>query len=411
VEYMVEISPDVLCYDCETRNSGFADPIKDKLRIFGCYSYRTKKYYLLTDKEQIQKTINAHKFLVGFNTEGYDELVLKREGIDIQYKIRIDLYDLFKKRAGGMKIKEGMLKDLLMSYSLDFITQTLGLTNKDTAKKEIDYSLFNKESWTEEEIKLIREYTERDLELTKKLYEFCEDYFNSFKVVMSEDDNQKKKYLTDAISVFTYKIMCKELGVTPEFEDVDNQHGEYEGGYVAYPTGEEFKGNLALFDYASLYPNLFIQCNLFSDKCECCQQHEKWHGGGFFKVEGFYCNKKQGKIEQMYKKFYLLRKQYKKDKNPLEYSYKIALNTGYGLTANPKFKRLYNRNTASDCTALGRQCILYTRKRFREEGFKNAFSDTDSIAVQYPEGKTIIDAVELSKKIVLELQRYMPFPW
>lgn len=408
---MVEVGTDVLVYDTETKTFGLPDPNRDRLRLFGCYSYKTKKFYLLTNKDDIQKVINAHKFLVGFNTENYDEPILKREGIDINYKIRIDLYDIFKKRAGAIKIEKGMLKDLLMSYSLDYITKTIGLVNEGEGKLEIDYKLFQKESWTQEEIKIIKEYTYRDVELTKKLYEWVESYFESFKLVVSDEDIKKKKYLTDAISVFTYKVMCKELGITPEFNDIGEETDAYEGGYVAYPTGEEFKDRLVLFDYTSLYPSIFIQCNLFSNNCECCDINKKWHGNNFFKINGYYCTKTQGKIEQMYKKFYLLRKQYKKENNPLEFCYKIVLNTGYGLTGNSKFKRLYNRDTAGDCTAIGRQIILYTRKRFREEGFKNIFTDTDSICVQYPEDKTVKDAIEVSKKIVLELQQHMPFPW
>jgi hypothetical protein len=252
---VVEIESNVLLYDLETRNSGFANPEKDTLRIFGCYSYKTKRYYLLTDKEQIIKTINAHKFLVGFNTEEYDEKILKREGIDVQYKIRIDLYDLIKKRAGGMKIKEGMLKDVLMSYSLDYITQTLGLADKETAKLEFDYNLFNKDSWTQDEMKLIREYCERDLELTKKLYEWTEEYFESFKSFLHVEDVTKKRYLTVSIAKFAYKSICKALNWTEEYP----QHGtqsdvetEITGGYVAYPAGEEYHNNCYCLDFACL---------------------------------------------------------------------------------------------------------------------------------------------------------------
>ena len=39
------------------------------------------------------------------------------------------------------------------------------------------------------------------------------------------------------------------------------------------------------------------------------------------------------------------------------------------------------------------------------------FGDTDSLAVKIPEGKTVEDANNLAKQIVLELQQYMPFPW
>src|SRR3972149_260363 len=206
---------DILVMDIETQTFGKPDPSKDKLKLFGCYSYKTNKTYLLTDKEQVQKVINTHKFLVGFNLKEYDNPILQREGFDLQYKIIIDLYQIFKSRAGEMKIKEGMLKDLLMQYSLDYITKTLGIVNEEEGKMQIDYNLFKKDSWTKEEIQIISDYTKRDIEVTKKLYEWVEKYFESFKAFLTDEDVRKKTYLTDKTAVFTYKVMCKELGVSP----------------------------------------------------------------------------------------------------------------------------------------------------------------------------------------------------
>lgn len=407
------MSNDVLVYDIETRTYGKPDPEKDKLKIFGCYSYRTNKYYMLTKIDDIQRVINAHRFLVGFNNEKYDNPIIEREGLNLKYKIIIDLMDVVKKRAGIMKIKEGMLKDLLMTYSLDYVTQILKLVDNDSSKIKIDYKIFQKDNWTKEEMQEILVYTKRDIEVTKKLYEWLENYFSAFKDFINVDDINKKKYLTDTPAAFTYKVLCKELGLKPEFDNSNesNEEESYKGGYVAYPAGERFENNLVLFDFASLYPNIFIQCNLFSSKCDCCTTEEKWHGNGFFKVNGYYCTKKLGRIEELYKKLFLLRKEYIKNKDPKNYTLKIVLNTGYGVTGNSKFKQLYNRDAASDCTAVGRQCILYVRKRFREEGYINVFTDTDSICVQIPKGKILDDATKLAEQIVKELQQYMPFPW
>jgi hypothetical protein len=408
---MTEISSDVLIMDIETETFGLPDPEKDRLKFFGCYSYKTKKFYMITNKNDIQRVIKAHKYLVGFNNKKYDDIILAREGLDLNYKITVDLMEIFKKRASSMKIKKGMLGDLLMSYSLDFITKTLDLVD-DGGKLQIDFNIFKKNEWTIQELGLIKVYLERDIEITKKLYEWCEEYFESFKGYLLEEDVRKKVYLTSSTASFTYKVMCKELGLKPEFANVDEDNSEmYEGGYVAYPAGEKFEDDISMWDYSSLYPSIFIQCNLFSYNCKCCTQEEKWHGKGFFKVEGYYCSKKQGRVEELYKKLFLLKKEYTRTKNPLAYSTKLLLNSGYGVTANPCFKNLYNKVGASDCCAIGRQMILYTRKRFREEGYKNLMSDTDSVVVKHPEGKTTNDAGELGKKIVLELQEYVPFPW
>ena len=410
----VKMNDEILVYDLETYTPGSRpDPEKDEHRLFGCYSYKTKKFYFLTRTDDIQKVIDAHKYLIGYNNLEYDNPILIRAGIkNMEYKINIDMLKIFKKRAGVIQIKKGLLKDLLMSYSLDFITRTLDLVDDSTAKKKIDYSVFKKPHWTPEEMKEIADYNRRDIEVSMKMYEFLEDYFKMFKDYVTEEDVRKKKYLTDAISVFTYKLLCRKLNLEPEFTDVkDDEESEYLGGYVAYPAGERFEDNILYEDFSSLYPSLFIQGNLYSGKCDCCTQEEKWHGDGFFNVEGYYCSKQQGKIEKLFKELFMLRKQYKKEKNRAEYCLKIALNTSYGIAGSPKFKQLANKIAASDCTSLGRQCIKYMRKKFRENGFLNLMSDTDSCVVQIPNGKTKEDAANIVKEGCEELKKHFPFPW
>ena len=87
---------EVCIYDCETLVEGLPDPTRDVLKIFGCYSYKTNKYYLITNIEQMKKIVAAHKFLVGFNNKGYDNPILERHGVSLKYKTIIDLREIFK---------------------------------------------------------------------------------------------------------------------------------------------------------------------------------------------------------------------------------------------------------------------------------------------------------------------------
>ncbi len=414
---VIKIEPEVLIYDIESFTPG-ARPNSDvdEFRLFAAYSYKTKKYYLLTKKEDIQRIIDAHRILVGYNNAGtrnnpgYDNPVLQRFGIDFKYKIIIDMCSIMKQRCGGMKIKKGMLGNLLMEFKLDYVTRMLDLVDNDSSKLEIDYSMFKKPVWTKEEFNEIAIYAKRDVEVTKKLYEWIEDYFWNFRDFLREEDVTKKVYLTCGLAVFAYKAVCKRLGLKDSFSGRISE-GSFGGGYVAYPAGEIFSGRLLLFDFSSLYPNLFIQCNLFANHCTCCEPHEKWTGDNFFKVKGQYCTKKMSKLSNLLKELFLMRLQYKKDKNPAEYSIKIIMNSLYGAVSNPAFESIYNLTAAEDCTALGRQCTKYVRKRFREEGFKNVMSDTDSVCVQVPEHLTKEYANKLAVKITEELQSHMIYPW
>lgn len=405
------IKEDSLVYDIETHTFGMPDPQKDELRIFACYSYKTKKYYLLTDKTQIQKAINAHKYMIGFNNKGYDNPILEREGINMKYKCMVDLMEIFKKRANGMKIKKGLLGNLLMKYSLDYITKMLDIVDDETGKKEIDYSVFRKAIWTPAEAEEIGQYAKRDIKVTKALYEWVEEYFKAFKDFVHERDIDNKSYLTCTLACFAYKAVCKEMGWKEDYSDGFGTDEQYKGGYVAYPAGEKFEGNIAYYDFSSLYPNLFIQFNLFGHECDCCQPHERWHGNEMFKVEGYYCKKKLNHICELLKKFFLMRKAMKDKKDDAQMTVKIIINSLYGASANKSFKNIYNPVGAADCTRLGRQCIKYVRKRFGQEGYINIMADTDSAVVKLPEGKTIEDSNKLAKQICDELQANMLFPW
>lgn len=412
------ISNDTLIVDIECATFGnITDINKHKMKVFGCYSYKTNQYYYLVGINGIKKMINQHKYIVSFNGIQYDNLVLYNNGCnDIIYKndyndcywknkIDIDLFRIFKKRATIIKINKGLMSDLLMSYSLDYITKTLDLVNENDGKiKDFDYNLLNKEELTIEEKQTIKFYLERDLKLTKKLYEWIENYFDNFKYFLSNEDIDKKQYLTCSTAVFAYKAICKELQLKEEYNKNIKTIFPYDGAYVAYPAGESFHGNIYCLDYTSLYPSIYHQCNLFSPK------KNGWHGGISFKTIGEYENEIQGKIEKLLKKFYEMRLEFKKNKDPREHSIKIIINASYGITGNPLFKHLYNEITASDCTFLARQWILLARKYFRDAGYKNLYSDTDSIYV-LDHLNDIQKLNEIKNKIVEFIKNSVPFPY
>jgi len=257
----MNISEDVLIYDIETRVFGKPDPEKDKLRLFGCYSYKTGKPYLTSDREMIQLLINKHRYLVGFNTKYYDNPILQKFGIDLKYKTIIDLREVVDKRCAIIKIDKGLLSDLLIEKSLKYITELLGIVDTNTGKMKIDYSMFKKDTLTNEEYQLLQDYTKRDIEVTKKLYEWLENYFDVFKYFVIEKDVQNKSYLTAAPATFAYKALCKEMNwevLYNEIEEGSEDHEAILGGYVSYPAGERFEGNIYCLDFQCLPENTKI---------------------------------------------------------------------------------------------------------------------------------------------------------
>ncbi len=161
-----------------------------------------------------------------------------------------------------------------------------------------------------------------------------------------------------------------------------------------------------ILSHNSLYPSIFHQCNLYSLSKE---NEEYWNGDNFFEVKGKYKKDSQGNIEKLLIEFYEQRLKYKKNKDPREYSLKIILNTIYGLAGNESFKYLYNDTTASDCTLLARQWVKLARTKFKENGYKVIYTDTDSVYII----DTFNDKEKMLKvkeEVINKIKEHVPFP-
>jgi DNA polymerase elongation subunit (family B) len=361
----------------------------------------------------MQKLITGHKILIGFNNYDYDNVVLKRHGINLDYKIIIDLMAVIKKRATIINIEKGLLSDLLVHHSLDFITKLLNIVGEEDGKIKFDYSLMNKEQWTAEEMKTIKEYTVRDIEITKKLYEWLENYFGVFKQYLNTGDIDKKIYVSTSTAKLTYKIVCKELGWPEKYNTyaIEEDEDKIGGGYVSYPSGEFYdykNGPIYCRDVKSMYPHIFLMCNLHSRQKED-DGRPVWTGDGVWKVEGKYYADELGELAKHVKKLYNQRLEFKKIKDRREYAIKILLNSLFGATDKEYYELIYDKICAGDCTRLGRQWAKYARKKYHDAGYYVIYTDTDSIYLQDPfNDKARLEAIE--KEIVEYIKSTVPFP-
>jgi len=240
-------------------------------------------------------------------------------------------------------------------------------------KEKIDYKIFQKESWNPEEIQQIEKYLKKDLELTKNLWDFLILKFDSLKEYISERDAQKFKHITMSSGAYGYKVICHLLGLKEEYDETPN-NPKYEGAYVMPPKEETIKGEILYFDFASLYPMMYIHANLFSPNCDCCSEEEKWKGNENFEVKGSYCSKQQGKIEELIKEFYMKRKLYKANKDKRQFALKIILNcfsedteimTEHGIKKIidcKKGERVYSINIETGKTELKKINDVFSKK-------------------------------------------------
>ena len=387
-----------LIFDIETVTFGKPDPNKDKFRFMGAYEIETDTYHFIEDHDEVKNLFKKHKIIIGFNSKHYDEPILKRAGLMPYRHIHIDLREVIKKREMILGCKNE-------AKSLDNMAKFFDLQQ---SKSTLDYNLLKKESLSKSEYELIKEYTLQDIKVTTELFNKLCDFFKSFKKYLNKYDQSTYKWLTSSVSVYTYKVICNKLNIKEEYND-DVEHKGYMGGDVSEPIQKEEHENIYCFDFNSLYPHIMIQANLFSYKCNCCTDKEKWKGNELFPIIGRYCLKKHGNTEKIVIEIYDERTQLKKNNDPAQYALKLVINTLYGLTGNPVFKSLYKYESAHDCTLIGRESIKLARQMFKDAGYNVLYSDTDSIYLK----DNYIDLSRLlliKNSIIKKIKNNLPFP-
>ena len=357
-----------IIFDVETScPEALPNPNKDTFKYMGAYDYDTEQYYFLNDHEEIRALFKKHRVIIGFNSKYYDEPVMKRAGLWVGHQLHLDVREIIKKRANllGCKYESKSLANLAKFFKLE------------TGKGELDYDLLKKDVNTPEETALIKDYTLRDIKVTKEMFDHVHDFFEPFKEYMDAYQIRNYQWLTTTIASYTYKVFCHLCGLKEEYND-NGQKMSFEGGYVSEPSVEEAHGETILFDFTSLYPMIFIQHALVNKK-----------------------------LRDLLLKFYKKRLTYKFDGDTRQYVIKIIINSFYGLVSNPVFKSVHDYHASNDCTRIGREYIKFARKVFADFGYKVLYSDTDSVFIGLTKGLTKKSAVETATYIVKELQKGM----
>ena len=414
---------EVLIYDIETTSRMIEDA---KIRFFAYYSYKNKVMEIIEvlgpeSLDEIKYIIDEHKVLVGFNNKRFDNEILKKFGIDLKYRTIVDLWEILAPKGDKTRNNQGGKgRHLLMqvevdgdkkifqppNYKLETIVKALGLGKK--VDNPIVYKWLQQETITPEQRYEILRYTKEDIIITRNLFEYLYNYFYSFRDFMNEKDVQTFKWLTTSVGSYTYKVLCHQAGLKEEYSE-QSVDDEFEGGFVSEPTMEKAVGVIKSLDIASAYPHSFMMANLYSHSCTCCTEQEKYRGKGIFMLKGAYCTKKMGMLESVLKRFYTLRKEYKKAKDAREWTVKIIINTAYGVSGSPIFKSLYSINTASDCTYIVRTMINYVRQKFQDAGYTVLYNDTDSNYFLDPYND-VEKILKLKTEIIDYIKSCFPFP-
>lgn len=151
---------DIIVFDIETQKSFDEVGGRDKLHLLGisvvaAYSYLYNKTFVFEEKnvKQFQKMLDQASLLIGFNSHGFDEPILRHYEFNLDNIGSLDLMDDVKKGAG-------------FRVSLDNIANTtLGLNKIADGLQAIKW-------YKEGNMEEIKKYCVSDVLITKDIYEY-----------------------------------------------------------------------------------------------------------------------------------------------------------------------------------------------------------------------------------------------
>lgn len=390
---MVNIYQSTVVIDIETTGLDFN---KNRIKRVGLYSYQTKQYIILSDLKEVQRILNQHDVIVGYNIENFDEPFLRTKGVRIKGKI-LDLYKIIKKR-------QPIIKHKFDSLTLKNVCNELGIGEKG----DINLSVLIAEENTLEEKKEIDKYLKQDVLITKRLYEWLENTFYMLKSFLPASDARNYGHLTLSPGSYAYKVICR-MAELPELYNHNPTEEKYKGGFVLDPRMNVIKGNIICLDFNSAYPHAFMMQNLYNKYNDDVHKKKPYNGNDLYTLSGTYSTDELGIIEKVIQKLFALRKEYKKNNDPREYAIKIIINVMYGITGDPRFLSVFNIETASDCTKSVRGWLLYALSVFEKEGYIIIYGDTDSLYLRDP-FNDMERLLKIKDKVIAHIKSLVPFP-
>ncbi|HMK32385.1 MAG TPA: DNA polymerase domain-containing protein, partial [Nitrosopumilaceae archaeon] len=183
---------------------------------------------------------------------------------------------------------------------------------------------------------------------------------------------------------------------------------KYRGGLVVEPTaGIHF--NVAVMDFASLYPSIIKVRNLSYETVRCI--HDECKANIIPGTNHWVCTRKNGLTAILIGSLRDLRVNYYKNlaKNPsldenqkqlyivVSQALKVILNASYGVMGAEIFP-LYCLPVAEATTAVGRYTILETIEKCKSVGIEVLYGDTDSLFLKGPTKDQIQTVVSWAKE-------------
>jgi len=391
------------------------------VKWFGAYSFKNDELYLLEynkDRDQIIELLTEHDILIGFNSEEFDYPILKNNMLVNPQKryLHVDCMQIlgksnFKNKSGyAYKNRGGLMNYSFKNNSLRVMAEEMKLT---VQKGEIDYNIFQKNTWTTDETNEIKKYLTSDVVAVIDMFDILWDFWVPFTDLLDPKFVNDLSWIKSSIASLTYKAACTLMGIEPTYADkVNDDSIEQMGGRVIMPKYEEAR-SVWYVDYASLYPHIFCMFNLFAENKTSAETYG-WHGNDVFKVKGYYYDTEEHILNAQVRsklKERITLKETDPD-NPMIYAIKIFLNGLYGVARSSIFEKVHTLNCGWDCCWLGQQIQELTETMMAEMGFETIYGDTDSLMLlakneRYNNKEYVKECLA---KVLKKINDNVPFP-
>ncbi len=356
----------------------------------------------------------SYPFVLTFNGDDFDlpylwrralNLGLKRDQIPIKigrricllkYGVHIDLYRFFFNRS----IRIYAFNQKYRGLTLGEVGEALINMSKLELTKPIFELAYNE----------LARYCIRDAETTLKLTTFNDNLVMKLILALSRisrmpmEDVSRQGVSRWILSFLYYEHRHRNM-LIPNASDILALKGvtatkaiikgkKYKGAIVVEPTpGVHF--NVAVMDFASLYPSIIKVCNLGYQSIRC--PHEECKDNRVPETSYWICKKNRaleslliGSLRDLRVKWYKpkskdgsLSKELRNWYDVIQSALKVILNASYGVFGAETFN-LYCPPVAEATAAYGRRAITETVEEAKKLGIDVLYGDTDSVFLKAP---------------------------
>ncbi len=327
-------------------------------------------------------------------------ITMQRDAGSLRHGVHIDLYRTFSNRsvqiyAFGHKYSE---------YTLNAVSEAL----LGESKIEFDGGLGDLPLYE------LARYCHNDSRLTFNLTSFSNDLLMKLLVVVCRVgrmpiDDISRFGVSQWIRSMLYFEHRRQNVLMPKREELQAKgqasttavikDKKYRGGFVVEPeAGVHF--NVAVLDFASLYPSIIKVHNLSYETVRCV--HDECRSNLIPETEHWVCKKRHGMeslligslrdLRVNYYKHLAKEKSLSKEEKELytiiSQALKVILNASYGVMGAEIFP-LYFLPVAEATASIGRYTITRTIDKCKDLGIRVIYGDTDSLFLKGPSAEQI----------------------